>query len=52
MAEIVNKEKTNGIRIKIEADTTELDAAIEKATRLVTLLEKASELIKSLSTKN
>lgn len=37
--------------IKIEIDDEELDVAIEKANRLVELLQEAKQIINSLSSK-
>ena len=37
------------MNLKLDVDTAPLDVAIEKANRLVELLEKAAQLIDSLS---
>lgn len=49
MPDEINNGKKKAIRIGVDVDTTQLDAAIEKANRLVELLEEASNLIDSLS---
>lgn len=47
--QISSNRKGDGVMVKIEVDTADLDTAIEKANRLVELLQTANDIIDSLS---
>ncbi len=48
MAIFLSEELKNPLEFEVHVDTTELDKALEKAERLVGLLEKAQELSANL----
>lgn len=45
-------EHTSSISVKVDVDSSNVDAAIEKVTRLVVLLQEAERIIDSLSARN
>lgn len=47
----VDDQRADGIDIALNVDASELDAAIEKANRLVELLESASDLLNRIAQK-
>ena len=42
-------EKKQGLALKVEVDTKELDIAIKKANRLLELLREADDIVDSLA---